>query len=272
MIKIGDFSKLSMVSIRMLRHYDSIGLLAPEKIDPITGYRYYTPAQLTTAGRIQSLKNMGFSLSAIGSILREYNDPESLKRYLLLHLVQIKEDADKIQKQVTMVESMIERLGKDGISMNYNVSVKEFAPIKVMSLRGIIPAYENEGDLWQELYRQTAGQNVQPASPPYYAAVFYDEGFKESDVDVEIQASVTGDYHDTEQVKFKMTTPITAATVVVKGDYSQMSDVCEAIANWVSDNGYAFSGPMFNIYHVGPACDKNPANWVTEVCFPVIKK
>lgn len=164
MIKIGDFSKLSMVSIRMLRHYDSIGLLVPEKIDPITGYRYYTPAQLTTAGRIQSLKNMGFSLSAIGSILREYNDPESLKRYLLLHLVQIKEDADKIQKQITMVESMIKRLGKDGISMNYNVSVKEFAPIKVMSLRGIIPAYENEGDLWQELYRQTAGQNVQPAS------------------------------------------------------------------------------------------------------------
>ena len=172
MIKIGDFSKLSMVSIRMLRHYDSIGLLVPEKIDPITGYRYYTPAQLTTAGRIQSLKNMGFSLSAIGSILREYNDPESLKRYLLLHLVQIKEDADKIQKQVTMVESMIERLGKDGISMNYNVAVKEFAPIQVMSLRGVIPAYENEGDLWQELYKQTAEQNVQLASPPYHAAVF----------------------------------------------------------------------------------------------------
>ena len=38
MLKIGDFSKLSRVSIRMLRHYDEIGLLAPGKVDAFTGY------------------------------------------------------------------------------------------------------------------------------------------------------------------------------------------------------------------------------------------
>ena len=41
MLKIGEFSKLSRVSIRMLRHYDELGLLAPQSIDPFTGYRYY---------------------------------------------------------------------------------------------------------------------------------------------------------------------------------------------------------------------------------------
>ena len=40
MLKIGDFSKLSRISIRMLRHYDEIGLLVPESIDSATGYRY----------------------------------------------------------------------------------------------------------------------------------------------------------------------------------------------------------------------------------------
>ena len=39
MLKIGDFSKLSRVSIRMLRHYDEIGLLVPASTDPFTGYR-----------------------------------------------------------------------------------------------------------------------------------------------------------------------------------------------------------------------------------------
>lgn len=45
MLKIGDFSKLSRISIRMLRHYDEIGLLVPASTDSFTGYRYYGEAQ-----------------------------------------------------------------------------------------------------------------------------------------------------------------------------------------------------------------------------------
>ena len=50
MLKIGEFSKLSRVSVRMLRHYDEVGLLAPSEVDPMTGYRYYSERQLITAG------------------------------------------------------------------------------------------------------------------------------------------------------------------------------------------------------------------------------
>ena len=46
MLRIGEFSKLSRVSIRMLSHYDDIGLLKPAEIDQFTGYRYYSPEQL----------------------------------------------------------------------------------------------------------------------------------------------------------------------------------------------------------------------------------
>ena len=46
MLRIGEFSKLSRVSIRMLRHYDDIGLLKPAEIDHFTGYRYYREEQL----------------------------------------------------------------------------------------------------------------------------------------------------------------------------------------------------------------------------------
>ena len=70
MLKIGDFSKLSRISIRMLRHYNGIGLLVPESVDEFTGYRYYTEAQLPLADRIRSLKAMGFSLSAVSEILK----------------------------------------------------------------------------------------------------------------------------------------------------------------------------------------------------------
>ena len=61
MLKIGEFSKLSRVSVRMLRHYDEIGLLKPAEIDRFTDYRDYREDQLPTMCRITALKDMGFS-------------------------------------------------------------------------------------------------------------------------------------------------------------------------------------------------------------------
>ena len=69
MLKIGEFSKLSRVSIRSLRRYDEAGLLAPASIDPFTGYRYYREGQLLTANRIRALRDMGFSYAAIREVL-----------------------------------------------------------------------------------------------------------------------------------------------------------------------------------------------------------
>lgn len=84
MLKIGDFSKLSRISIRMLRHYDEHGLLTPASIDPMTGYRYYGEDQLMEAERIQALKGMGFALSVIREILEKYEEPEEMERFLLI--------------------------------------------------------------------------------------------------------------------------------------------------------------------------------------------
>lgn len=79
MLKIGDFSKLSRVSIRMLRYYDEIGLLKPAVTDRFTDYRYYSESQLPTVCRITALRDMGFRLAEVGAILSEYGDPAALE-------------------------------------------------------------------------------------------------------------------------------------------------------------------------------------------------
>ena len=83
MLKIGEFSKLSRVSIRMLRYYDDIGLIKPYFIDPVNGYRYYQEEQLFITGRITSLKDMGFSLSDIIQIINCYDCKEKINTFLL---------------------------------------------------------------------------------------------------------------------------------------------------------------------------------------------
>jgi DNA-binding transcriptional MerR regulator len=71
MLKIGDFSALSQVSIKTLRYYDERGLLSPAHIDSATGYRYYSAAQISQLHRILAFKDLGFSLDQIAKCLEE---------------------------------------------------------------------------------------------------------------------------------------------------------------------------------------------------------
>ena len=66
MLKIGEFSQLSQVTVKTLHHYDEIGLLKPAHIDRFTNYRYYTVEQLPRIHRIMALKELGLSLEQIG--------------------------------------------------------------------------------------------------------------------------------------------------------------------------------------------------------------
>ena len=64
MVSIGEFARLVGVSVRMLRHYDRLGLLEPARVDEYTGYRSYSTAQLDRANRLVALKDAGRLLLA----------------------------------------------------------------------------------------------------------------------------------------------------------------------------------------------------------------
>jgi DNA-binding transcriptional MerR regulator len=95
MFRIGEFSRITRVTIDTLRHYDALGLLKPAKVDPFTGYRYYSARQLMSLYRILALKEVGFSLEEIARILhpaRKLTNEElrgMLKAHLLLDYLDI---------------------------------------------------------------------------------------------------------------------------------------------------------------------------------------
>lgn len=272
MLKIGDFSKLTRISIRMLRHYNEIGLLIPEEIDRDTDYRYYAASQLPTAELIQVLKNMGFGLAMVKEVLDKYEHPEELERFLLLQKQELASREESLRQQMRLLDSTIRWLRKDGNMMNYHVNLKTLPERSVASVRQIIPAYTSEGMLWGIMMQETAAMNLQVPSPSYNTTIFHDKEYKESDVDVEIQHAVTGSYPDTEHVTFKTAPAVLMASVTFQGAYEQITAINEAIVNWVTQNGYEFNGPSFWIYHVSPGETKNPEEYVTEVCYPVQKK
>lgn len=272
MLKIGDFSTLSRISIHMLRHYDEIGLLHPHHTDEFTGYRYYSEEQLTDASRIQALKNMGLSLAMIKEILSEYDDADMLKRYLTLQMVQKKEELSAMQNQLQLIDTAIKSIERGSAPSECSIAVKEIPKRNIVSLRQVIPNYNDEGLLWEALCEEAELQNIQYSTPSYNIAVFHDEGYKEQGVDVEIQRSVIGSYHDTVRARFKTVEPITVATITYQGAYDLLEKVNASIAKWALCNQYELVGPMFNIYHISPQTEPNPENLITEVCFPIRKK
>lgn len=89
MFTIGDFARHGRVSARMLRHYDAIGLLRPDRTDPDTGYRYYGPAQLARLNRVIALKDLGFTLQQVRAVLDEQVDVDELRGMLRLRRAEL---------------------------------------------------------------------------------------------------------------------------------------------------------------------------------------
>jgi effector-binding domain-containing protein len=256
----------------MLRHYDEIGLLVPKSIDNFTSYRYYGEDQLPVADRITSLKNMGFSLSTIGEILKSYDNPQALADFLKVKQAEIIAEAEEVSHRLLLLDTAIKRLRKDDTAMKYNVTVKTMPERYVASVRKVIPSYEQEGMLWGIMMSETACMGMQIAENCNSLAMFHDDGYKESDVDVEVQMTVKGSYKNTENVVFKTVPAVEIASATYKGSYEQMPAVNHAVASWVQDNGYEFNDMMFCIYHVSPNQTQNPDEYVTEVCYAVKKK
>ena len=105
MLKIGDFSKLSRVSVRMLRHYDDIGLLKPAETDAFTGYRYYREEQLFVIARITALKDVGFSLADIIRILESYDDREKMDAFLSERQRELTKLSEETAYRLTLLET-----------------------------------------------------------------------------------------------------------------------------------------------------------------------
>ena len=271
MFKIGDFSRFTRISVRMLRHYDEIGLLKPQSIDHFTGYRFYSVDQIPRANRIQVLKEMGFSLSEMGGLMERDLDSRQLLSLLENKKREIWSAIESSQMKLKRVETLIKFIREEDSNMNYEITVKNIPGYKVLSLRDRIPAYNEEGRLWEELGAFVEKNRIKYLDPSY--AIFHDEGYKDSDVDVEITMCIGEDTAQSDRIKVRELEAVPEMAVVFhQGPFEEMRSAYRALAMWMSANNYEGNGPTRAIYHKGPWCEKEPVNYLTEIQAPVVKR
>lgn len=135
MFKIGEFSKLTQVSIRMLRYYDEAGLLKPAKTDAWTGYRMYSAEQIPTLNKIIYLRDSGFQVSEIAAALAAENEMSLIehldKKYREIQ-ENIKTEQERLQKILLVKKDILHGQNE----MPYNVTIKSIPGIQVSPSEG----------------------------------------------------------------------------------------------------------------------------------------
>ena len=255
----------------MLRYYESMGLISPNRSDTHNNYREYSANDLQQVAKIKTLQALGFSLAQIKEI-QQLKQPEALQPYLETQQTLLEKERQKIESQQALLDSIATVLAHDTRYLDYHVVLKDIPERHVMSLRRVISNYEEEGTLWQELYQEFLKQNVQFSQPPLGLSLYHDEAFEEEQIDLEIQSSIVGTYHNTADIIFKTTPKISVASATFHGSFDQMPLVMEAIGRWIVSQNYEMTGPMINISHVNPAQETDPDKWITEACIPISPK
>lgn len=272
MFKIGEFSRLVRVSPRMLRHYEKCGLLYPSETDQFTGYRQYSARQIPLVMKIVMLRDLGFSIEEIGDILPHFDDYSYMDNVLRIKADSVKSIIETEQAKLSRLMEMSSTMRKEGNFMVYEVELKQIPAVKVISLRGVIPHYNQEGLLWEKLGAFIAQNGVSCHRDGY--STYFDEEYKETNPDVEIAIPV--DTLGTSQGEFiykeYAEIPL-AATVRFSGAFDGGYDAAsEKLANWMEQNGYAFAGNLRGHVIISPDEERDPAKWLTELQAPVIKK
>jgi DNA-binding transcriptional MerR regulator len=138
MIRIGDFSKLSRVSIKTLRYYDEMGLLKPVEVDRFTGYRFYDFNQLPRLYRILALKELGFTLEEIGRFLEENLSTEELRGMLKLRQAEIRQRVEEETVRLEQVEHWLRQTQQENFMSKYDVVLKKIEAMKAATVRGVV--------------------------------------------------------------------------------------------------------------------------------------
>ncbi|HEY7545346.1 MAG TPA: MerR family transcriptional regulator [Blastocatellia bacterium] len=261
MYRIGEFSALSQVSIKTLRYYDEIGLLRPARTDRRTGYRYYSPDQLTALNRILVFKDLGFSLDQIGRLLKENLSADDLRDMLQLKRAELEERVERERAQLLQVETRLRQI-EEGKAPAYEVALKRVEARLVASLRDTIHDYSEADALFDEL----CWHLKKHAITGNRAAVWHNCEGNDRAIDCEAVVLLKDPIPETNRIKVYQLPADLMACLVHAGE-EEFPQAYVAARSWIASGNYSITGPNREIY-LQPSSHSTPG--VTEIQFPII--
>jgi DNA-binding transcriptional MerR regulator len=266
-ISIGDFSRMTHLSVKALRHYHDVGVLEPAEVDSFTGYRFYNASQVPVAQVIRRFRDLGMPLDEVRSVLAA-PDLATRNRVIVAHLERMESQLAQTQATVVSLRSLHERP-----QAQQAVEYRSVPAVRALAITATVTAPELIDwllDAFGELDHARSAAGADPAGPRcalYSGDLFkWEVGTMVAFVPVGLQATVPA------RAGRVGVTEIPAAELAVavhRGSFDDLDQTYGALGTYVTAREVGVDAPIREYYLVSPLDTDDQSAWVTEVAWPV---
>jgi DNA-binding transcriptional MerR regulator len=274
MFRIGEFSRIARVSMRLLRYYDEIGLLRPVRTDPSNGYRYYAVAQLSQLNRILVLRDLGLSLEQIARSIEDGVSAQELRGMLLMRRSDIEREMAEKAQALRLIESRIAALESEGEGPPDDVLIRAEPERRMLSLRGRYRSYTAAVARALELVREVPRQ-LPRGTLGTFIGVTHSLEFEPDDIDLELGFELHAEPASPARLSDGAELGVSelpacprVATCVRIGPPDRAHLTTARIGRSLEAAGYRLAGPNREIF-LKPLAPDRIADAVVEMAFPI---
>ncbi len=268
-VTIGDFARMTHLTVKTLRHYHHLGLLEPVEVDPRTGYRYYSTDQVPAAQVIRRFRQLDMPLDEVRAVLQA---PDDRTRHQLIaaHL-------DRLENQLRHTEAAVQSLRGllDPSGRPAPIEHRSVPSLEAIAIRATVEPDE-VGPWWTaglaELRATATGQGW-PATGPaggLYASALFEGERGEAMLYLPVAGAEQGSLPPTGRVQSTLVPGSELAVVVHRGSEESIDLAYGALGVYVTEHGLAGPGPIREAYLVDSVDTSDPEQWRTEVGWPIV--
>jgi len=259
--KIGEFSKLSMLTVKALRFYEKEGLLVPARVDEWSGYRFYEASQLETAATIKALRQLDFSVQEIKAHLSGI----PLRSALSAKHAELAQKQADIAARISIINYLME------VDMKYQAVVKELDGCIVYSAERTLEQYGDITTLVLESAQECLRLNpdMECAKPDYCFCEYLNGEYRENNMRIRYSQAVTKAGVGNERIQFRKLPATKAICIYHKGAYDRLGEAYAYIYRYASENSYEVAGLHRECYIDGIWNKESVEDWLTEIQLPV---
>jgi DNA-binding transcriptional MerR regulator len=263
-LTIGDFSRVTFLSVKTLRHYHRVGLLEPADVDPATGYRRYTSVQIPVAQVIRRFRDLDMPLDDIGSVLRA-PDQTTRSELIAAHLARLEETLAETQRAAASLRELLEHPSLSAVIEHRRVPTTQAAAITSTVELGDLPAWY-QGAMG-EIQGTLSAQGIVASGAP--GGIYANELFTEERGDATLFFPATSGVRPIGRVGAIWVPGTELAVIVHRGSHDDVDRSYGALAAYVSEHALAVDGLIREYYLVGPSDADDESTWRTEIGWPI---
>ena len=265
-LTVGDFSRITHLSVKTLRHYHEVGLLEPATVNPGTGYRYYSAAQVPTAQVIRRLRDLEMPVSQVKAVL-DAPDAPARNALIAAHL-------GRLEAELAQTRAAVESL-RNLLQPPQDAPVIEHRSVPAVRAAGITAVVSNPDVLpwWQgalgELQATVRAQGLPAAGPS--GGMYASELFQQDRGEATVFIPVAGSVRPIGRVTPVVVPAAELAIVCHRGSLSDADLSYARLGSYATRHEISIDGPLREYYLRGAADTPDEAEWRTEIGWPIFR-